>query len=188
MGLLFSSRQVGHQSSCKCVLMYLNSVDKFGKMEAPLLGNHPDTVSRKTHYAAGPPKPVDLPKRLNSLGAERRPKGRHVSINTSPFYCIPSMYLSFGCTGSRRNALFISILASNVRWPCWMIPLMASSMVMYFREHKGLEIPSLTLWPLGWIRSTISLHFPFWLLGITPNRLMCTCGTACGGMGPPHDQ
>jgi len=71
---------------------------------------------------------------------------------------MPNMCLSAGCTGSRRNALFMSILATKVPWPSWIMPLMASSIDTYLREHKCFNIPSFTLWSLGWDRSTMSLQ------------------------------
>jgi len=64
---------------------------------------------------------------------------------------------------------------------------MASSIVAYFKEHNGLDMPSFTLCPCGWDKSTISLHFPVLPFGITPNWLTCMNGTARGGKDPPHN-
>jgi hypothetical protein len=50
----------------------------------------------------------------------------------------------------------------------------ASSIDAYDREHSSDEMPSLTLDPFGWDKSTIILHLPGWCgFGITPNLLMC---------------
>ena len=56
---------------------------------------------------------------------------------------------------------------------------------MYWSEHSSPLIPSLTLLPTGWDRSTISLHFPGWFnLGMTPKTLKWISGTSDHSKGP----
>ena len=51
---------------------------------------------------------------LNSLGAERKPKGKQISMNMKLSHFICRRWRSAICTGTRRKALFMSIFAINV--------------------------------------------------------------------------
>ena len=52
-------------------------------------------------------------------------------------------------------------------------------------EHNSGLIPSFTLVPVGEERSRINLHlFGWFLFGITPNLLVCTCGKSSILSGP----
>ena len=55
------------------------------------------------------------------------------------------------------------------------------STVVYANEQWTGSIASFTLLPSGYDRSVVSLHFPAWVLGITPILFLCT-GTC--GKGP----
>ena len=51
---------------------------------------------------------------LNSLGAERKPKGKQISMNMKLSHFICRRWRSAICTGKRRKALFMSIFAIKV--------------------------------------------------------------------------
>ena len=68
----------------------------------------------------------------------------------------------------------MSTFVSRVPLPNFSISVKAESIVIYDREQRAFGIPSLTLWPGGWDKSTMRRHLPGWcFLGITPNLLMC---------------
>ena len=51
---------------------------------------------------------------LNSLGAERKPKGKQISMNMKLPHFICRRWRSAICTGKRRKVLFMSIFAIKV--------------------------------------------------------------------------
>jgi len=69
----------------------------------------------------------------------------------------------------------------------WLTTLLEQGgLSLQWHRHifNRLDIPSLTLWSMGWDKSTINLHLSVCLLGITPNLLICTCGIAHIENGP----
>ena len=97
-----------------------------------------------------------------------------LSINSWSFHDIPNKRRSSGCTGTVLKADCRSSFLRSAPLPPRLITFSTIwSTVMYFNEHIGLSIPSFTLLSSGEDRLTISLHFPGWLFGITPNRLIC---------------
>ena len=124
-------------------------------------------------------------KMLKSFGADRSPKGKHVSMKILFCHSMARRCLSAGWTGNNLNALLMSILAIRVLGPNSRILLIASSTVIYDSPHNDFGIPSLTLYDLGCERSTISLHLSgWWDLGITPNLLICIPGRWALVKGP----
>ncbi len=69
--------------------------------------------------------------------------------------------------------------------PSFLTMLTASSTDAYRSEHKLGEIPSFTLPPVGWDRSTISCHLlTWWDFGASPRGLTWIWGFRWSGMGP----
>jgi len=122
---------------------------------------------------------------LNSFGADRRPKGIQWSMYTLPLHLTPKRCRSTRCTGSKRKALLMSILANLVFFPDLSMLNMASSIVIYVRLHSCDGIPSFTLLPEGYDRSIMSRHLScWWFLGINPNLFKWTPGQLDGGYRP----
>jgi len=122
---------------------------------------------------------------LNSLGADRSPKGRQVSMYSCFFHFIARRWRSAGWTGSSQKALLTSIFASIAPWPIRLIWSIAASTVIYFNEHNSFGITALILLSAGWERSTVNLHLlGWWFLGMTPKRLMWACGSSDCWNGP----
>lgn len=85
-------------------------------------------------------------------------------------HSISSKWQSAGCTGKSLITLIISIFASSVPFLGLWMWLMAESTFMEVKEQRSLVIPSFTLWPTAWDRSTIRHHLlGWWLFGITLN-------------------
>ena len=83
--------------------------------------------------------------------------------------------------GMIRKASFTSIFPSNVLGPSCSTVLAMLSMDMYDSEQSAFSMPSLTLWPSGAERSTISLHFPgLCFLGMIPIGLEWNQGRVLG--------
>ena len=79
----------------------------------------------------------------------------------------------------------MSILAKRVPRPSCIMKSIASSTRAYESVKSSPLMPSLTLFPAGCERSTISLHLPDLLrLGITPNLLTWRAGRGGRGKGP----
>jgi len=98
--------------------------------------NHPSNVSRMILCFAGQSKLKT--KILKSLGADRKPKRRQVSMYMPPSHCIPVSWVDWEKV---QCSLYIYFCQQ-----CSLVKLDNSSlMVIYLSEHKGLGIPSFTL-------------------------------------------
>ena len=125
---------------------------------------------------------------LKLFGTERSPNGSIGSTYSIPSHSTACRGRSKGCTGTRRYADSISILARRAPGRNEAATAATCSTLEYMSEHRLESIPSLTLSPGGYDKSVISRHFPeLWPLGFTPNRLTCnggSCGMRAGGKGP----
>ena len=92
-----------------------------------------------------------------------------MSTNTSPLQSMPSRFLPLGWTGTLRYACLMSIFASNMPHPLFIISAITSSTEMYDRVAKSLHTPSFTLWPSGNDKSRIMLALFFFRM--TPKGL-----------------
>ena len=97
---------------------------------------------------------------LKIFGADLRPNGSTVSMNSLPCHLVPNNRRSWGCTGTIWYAFLMSNFASSVPLPIAQISAAASSTDVYDREHRAGSIPSFILWPCGDDRPVMSRHLP----------------------------
>ena len=87
----------------------------------------------------------------------------------------------------QAEGTLMSILASNVPGPSYVMWLIAVSAVMQERLHNSFGISSLTLRSTEWERSMINLYLlGLCCFGMTPNLLISASGMLCG-RGQQHD-
>ena len=77
-------------------------------------------------------------KMLKRFGADCRPNGSQVLMESCLFQCMTRRGRSPGCTGRRQKALFMLILAKNVPGPSVSMWLIAVSTVIYVRLQNVL--------------------------------------------------